>query len=176
MANEANTPPAPKPRRAAPKPAKAPIADAVDNDAEILEAVADDASPAKSKVKKAGSKAKKAMKKEAEALKGQATDKARAAAQKGKGKAVAAAGSVSTVLADAASSIDAQFGKQYGDYARTAQGKLDELVGTIDRMEVDEMVDSAREFVRKQPAIAVGVAAAAGFALVRLLKAGFDDE
>ena len=37
------------------------------------------------------------------------------------------------------------------------------------------LIDDTRDFVRKSPAIAIGIAAVAGFALVRLLKTGLDD-
>ena len=37
------------------------------------------------------------------------------------------------------------------------------------------MIDEAREFVKKSPAVAIGTAAAIGFVLARLVKAGLDD-
>ena len=40
---------------------------------------------------------------------------------------------------------------------------------------VDDFVGDAKEFVRKSPVVAVGIAAVAGFALVRLLRTGIDD-
>ena len=40
---------------------------------------------------------------------------------------------------------------------------------------VDDMIDDTRDFVRKSPAIAIGIAAVAGFALIRLIKTGLED-
>ena len=40
---------------------------------------------------------------------------------------------------------------------------------------VDDLIDDTRDFVRKSPGIAIGIAAVAGFALVRLIKTGLDD-
>ncbi len=41
--------------------------------------------------------------------------------------------------------------------------------------EVEDLYDDARELVRKSPAVAVGLAAAIGFALIRVAKAGIDE-
>ena len=40
---------------------------------------------------------------------------------------------------------------------------------------VDDLIDDTRDFVRKSPAIAIGIAAIAGFALIRLIKTGLED-
>ncbi|MND09672.1 hypothetical protein D3C83_331910 [compost metagenome] len=40
---------------------------------------------------------------------------------------------------------------------------------------VDDLLDDTRDFVRKSPGIAIGIAAVAGFMLVRLIKTGLDD-
>ena len=40
---------------------------------------------------------------------------------------------------------------------------------------VDDLIDDTRDFVRKSPGIAIGIAAVAGFMLVRLIKTGLDD-
>jgi hypothetical protein len=42
--------------------------------------------------------------------------------------------------------------------------------------DVDTLFDDAREVVRKSPVVAIGTAAAIGFALVRLVKAGMPDK
>ena len=39
---------------------------------------------------------------------------------------------------------------------------------------VDDLLDSARELVRKSPGVAIGAAAAVGFVVARLLTAGLD--
>ena len=42
--------------------------------------------------------------------------------------------------------------------------------------DVDQLLDEAREFVRKSPGVAVGVAAALGFAVARLVQSGIDSD
>lgn len=164
------------PTQKAVKPATAPLQDAIDNDEKIADAVdAEMENSGSSKFGSAAKKAREAVKGEASALASQASDKARNAANIGKGKVVEAAGSVTSVIGEAANSIDEQFGKEYGDYARAAQTKVDDVVGKINSMDIDEIIENTRQFVRKQPAIALGVAAAAGFAFIRVLKSGIDD-
>lgn len=109
---------------------------------------------------------------DAAAMKEQAGDKIRSAATTTKDKAVDAAGSLSKIVEDAAGKIDENFGAQYGDYARTAAKSIDEFAAKVDAKDVDQIADDTREFVKKRPAIAIGAAAAIGFALVRLFKSG----
>ncbi len=115
------------------------------------------------------------VKEKAAEMKEKATDKVREVAASGKDKAVAAAGTLSGTINDAAKSIDENFGAQYGDYARSAASKIDEFAEKVNAKDVNEIADDARAFVRKRPAIAIGAAAAIGFALVRLFKSGRDD-
>jgi len=42
------------------------------------------------------------------------------------------------------------------------------------QQKVDELIEETRQFVRKSPAVAVGVAAALGFVIARVVKAGID--
>ncbi len=106
------------------------------------------------------------------AIKEQASDKLRSAATTTKDKAVDAAGSLSKIVDDAATKIDENFGAQYGDYARTAAKSIDEFAAKVDAKDVDQIADDTREFVKKRPAIAIGAAAAIGFAIIRLFKSG----
>lgn len=55
-------------------------------------------------------------------------------------------------------------------YARKAADQLDAWKGHLSDKSVEELVDDGREFVRRQPTIALGSAIAAGFALSRLRK------
>ena len=43
------------------------------------------------------------------------------------------------------------------------------------RQDVDDLFDDTRDFVRKSPGVAIGIAAVAGFALMRVIKTGLDD-
>lgn len=112
------------------------------------------------------------LKDDAADLKGQAAAKAREAAEKGKGKAAEAVGGLAKLLEDTAGTVDEKFGKQYGDYARSAATSVSGFATSIDQKELDELADSAREFVKKSPALAVGAAAVVGFVVARMLKGG----
>lgn len=78
--------------------------------------------------------------------------------------------SLGKVVADTAEQIDERFGEQYGDYARKASRSLAENSAKLEAKSVDEIGEDAREFVRKSPGVAVGIAAVAGFLLARMLR------
>lgn len=126
---------------------------------------------AKESAKAAGS----AIKDEASSLGAKAAESARTAADSGKAKAAGALGHVSKIITDSAGQIDAKFGPSYGDYARKAASAIDGLAGQLDAKAVDDLVEDARGFVKRNPAIAIGAAAALGFVLTRVVKAGLDD-
>lgn len=104
----------------------------------------------------------------------QAGDKARVYAEDGKTKATDALGQLSQMLTDAAGQVDERLGAQYGQYARSAADRVQSFSSQLDAKSVDELFDDARELVKKSPAVAVGVAAAFGFVVARLLTAGVD--
>lgn len=117
----------------------------------------------------------------AAAYKGQAKDKgdewsteARAKAgelaRDGKSKASGALSSLSRTVADNAPAIDEKLGERYGDYARTASKSLQDTAEKLDSKSVEELGEDAREFVRKSPGTAVGLAALAGFLIARVLR------
>ncbi len=108
-------------------------------------------------------------------LRGQAGEKIRAFADDGKGKASGLLDELGGVLTDAARSVDSRLGEQYGEYAHRAAAGVSNLAGRVREKNVDDFVDDAKEFVRKSPVVAIGIAAVAGFALVRLLRTGIDD-
>jgi ElaB/YqjD/DUF883 family membrane-anchored ribosome-binding protein len=105
----------------------------------------------------------------------QAKDKVRGAAASGKDKATDAMGGLSTMVDDVAATLDEKLGSQYGDYARKAAEAVSGLADTIKSKDVEDLVNDARDFVRKRPAVAIGAAAALGFVLTRLIKAGSDE-
>lgn len=125
----------------------------------------------KDRAKAAGS----SLKDEAGSLKAQAADKARSAADSGKAKAAGALGEVGKFLEDSAARIDEQFGPTYGDYARKAARTVEGFASGLDNKAVDDLVADARGFVKNNPVIAIGAAAAIGFILTRVVKAGLDD-
>jgi len=108
-------------------------------------------------------------------LRGQAGEKLRTYADDGKGKASNLLEEFGGVLSDAARSVDERLGNQYGEYAHRAAGAVSDFAGKVREKSVDDFVDDAKEFVRKSPVVAIGIAAVAGFALVRVLRTGLDD-
>lgn len=108
-------------------------------------------------------------------LQGQATDKARAYAEQGKAKAGDALGQLSRMLDDAAGQVDEKLGEQYGQYARQAAGQVSGFADALAAKDVDQVVEDLRAFVTKSPAAALGIAAALGFAVARVVQAGLDD-
>jgi ElaB/YqjD/DUF883 family membrane-anchored ribosome-binding protein len=88
------------------------------------------------------------------------------------GKAVASdvIASLGKVVADTAPQIDAKLGEQYGDYARRASRSLTEASAKLETKSLDELGSDAREFVRKSPGTAVGIAAVLGFLVARLFR------
>lgn len=108
-------------------------------------------------------------------LRSQATSKARGFADDGKAKATGLLSDVGEVIGEAAESIDRRFGEDYGEYAHRASGAVSGLAEKLRDRTVDDLIDDTRDFVRKSPGIAIGIAAVAGFMLVRLIKTGLDE-
>jgi ElaB/YqjD/DUF883 family membrane-anchored ribosome-binding protein len=109
-------------------------------------------------------------------LKNQATDRMRQFADDGKGRASDTLDELSRIVDEAADSIDERLGEQYGPYARRAAEALSTFAGTLREREVDELYEDVRGFIRQSPVVAIGAAAAIGFTLVRLIKAGLPAE
>ncbi len=104
----------------------------------------------------------------------QAADKARGLAEDGKAKATDALTQLSQMLTDAAGQVDEKLGAQYGQYARSAADRVQGFSSAIDQKSVEDLLDDARELVRKSPEVAVGLAAGVGFVLARLIGAAVD--
>jgi ElaB/YqjD/DUF883 family membrane-anchored ribosome-binding protein len=112
----------------------------------------------------------------ANSLKQQASDRVRQFADDGKARASDALDQFSQTMNETAETIDERLGAQYGDYARRAASGISDFASTLRERDVDDLLDGARDIVRKSPVVAIGTAAAIGFALVRLIKAGLPDE
>lgn len=108
-------------------------------------------------------------------LRGQAGDKLRGMADDGKGKAASLLDDLREVIDEAARAIDQRFGEDYGSYAHRASGAVASFNDRLRDKTVDDLLDDTREVVRKSPGIAIGIAAVAGFALMRIVKSGMDD-
>jgi ElaB/YqjD/DUF883 family membrane-anchored ribosome-binding protein len=107
---------------------------------------------------------------EARAYGDKALHKAGELAVEGKTVASDAIASLGKVVADTAPQIDEKLGEQYGDYARRASRSLTEVSAKLETKSLDELGDDAREFVRKSPGTAVGIAAVVGFLVARLFR------
>ena len=108
-------------------------------------------------------------------FKDRALTKARSAASQGKERTGSAIESLSKMIEDSARTIDDNVGEKYGNYARSAADAVSSFAEKLNAKEIDEMVEDARGFVRKSPAVAIGAAAVVGFLVSRLIKSGMDD-
>lgn len=107
---------------------------------------------------------------EAKDLAGQAKDRATELAKDGKAKTSDAIASLGKIVADNAGTIDEKLGTRYGDYARSAARSMQETAAKIEAKELAELGEDAKQFVRKSPGLAIGIAAAAGFLISRIFK------
>lgn len=107
-------------------------------------------------------------------LRSETGDRARTLLEDGKGRATSALDQLSQMLQDAATQVDEKLGSQYGQYARDAADKVQGFSSTLNERDIDELLEDARELVRKSPGAAIGTAAAVGFVIARLLSAGLD--
>lgn len=104
----------------------------------------------------------------------EAGDKARDYVAEGKNRAGSALDEVSRLMGDAAATVDDKLGPQYGRYARSAADGIASFSDGLKGKEIEDLLADAQGFVRKSPAVAIGIAAALGFVVARLVKAGLD--
>ncbi|MDG2004256.1 MAG: hypothetical protein P8J20_13080 [Novosphingobium sp.] len=100
----------------------------------------------------------------------EAKDKAYDLANEGKDKASKAMSDLGKLVEEQGDAVDDAVGDKYGEYVRTAGKSIQDTAAKLDEKSFEDMGDDAKEFVRKSPALAVGMAAAAGFLLARLFK------
>jgi ElaB/YqjD/DUF883 family membrane-anchored ribosome-binding protein len=108
-------------------------------------------------------------------LRGQAGDKLRSVADDGKERATTLLDDVAGIIEDAARSIDERLGDDYGDYAHRASTAVSGFAGRVRDKSVDDIIDDTRDIVRRSPAVAIAAAAVVGFALMRVIRTGFDE-
>lgn len=101
---------------------------------------------------------------------------ARDAANSGKAKTSSTLDDVSSLVDDMARTLEERVGPQYGAYARRAADALSGVSDSLKAKDVEELLEDARDFIRRKPAIAIGAAAALGFVVTRLLAADQGDE
>jgi ElaB/YqjD/DUF883 family membrane-anchored ribosome-binding protein len=108
-------------------------------------------------------------------LKSQAGDRARSFADDGKGQATTFLQTVAQIVADAAGSVEERLGSQYSGIGHRASTSINSLASTLDERSVDDLLDDARAFVQRSPAVAIGAAALIGFAVARVLRSGISE-
>ena len=113
---------------------------------------------------------------EAKDVAAQAKDRAAELANEGKAKTSDAIATLGKVVADSAGTIDEKLGAKYGDYARTAARSMQETAAKIEAKDLNELGEDAKQFVRKSPGLAIGLAAVVGFLLSRLFKGGSSED
>jgi ElaB/YqjD/DUF883 family membrane-anchored ribosome-binding protein len=106
---------------------------------------------------------------------GQVADKARQFVDDGKSRATGALDQLVQMLNDAAAQVDEKLGAQYGEYARGAATQVQGFAEGIRNKDTDALIEDARGYIRQSPGVAIGVTAALGFAVARLVQAGLDD-
>lgn len=106
----------------------------------------------------------------ANAFAGDAKVKAGEMAQEGKARTSQAIVGLSRLIDENVHLIDDKVGAKYGDYARTASKSMQDAAARLDEKSFEELGEDAKEFVRKSPGVAVGMAVAAGFLIGRIFK------
>ncbi|USI73031.1 hypothetical protein [Sphingomonas morindae] len=108
----------------------------------------------------------------AEELRAQAGDAVRDYAEQGKARAADALHQFAQLITDNAGQLDEKAGGQFGDYARRAADAVSGAADSLRERDIQEFLEDARGLVRRSPALALSAAAAAGFLLARVVKAG----
>lgn len=91
-------------------------------------------------------------------------------AQEGKARTSQAIAGLSRMMDENVHLIDEKVGARYGDYVRTASKSMQDAATRLDEKSFEELGEDAKEFVRKSPGMAVGMAVAAGFLIGRIFK------
>ncbi len=103
-------------------------------------------------------------------LKDQAGDRAREVADGGKRQATDLLQTIASVVADAAGSVEEKLGGQYAGLGHRASDSIKSLASTLDERSVDDLFEDARDFVKRSPVVAIGIAAVVGFAVARVVR------
>jgi len=105
-------------------------------------------------------------------LTGQASERVNGLLGQGLERSSEALANVSRMIGDTAAGIDERLGEEFGNYARQAAEAIDGAANSLASKQPEELIDDARNFVRKSPGVALAGAAVIGFALTRLVKNG----
>ena len=105
-------------------------------------------------------------------LRDQATDKLHDVFDQGKRQVTDTIDGVVAAAREIAGKLDDGSFGPIGGYAHTAADTIERLARTIKDKSPEELFDDGRDFARANPAVAVGLAVVAGFALTRIFRAG----
>lgn len=108
-------------------------------------------------------------------LKSQAGDRARSLADDGKRQTTDFLQKVAEVVGDAAGSVESRLGGQYAGIGHRASDSINALASSLDDRSVDDLFEDARAFVKRSPAVAVGIAAVVGFAIARVVRSSVSE-
>ncbi|WP_338465799.1 hypothetical protein RXV95_09440 [Novosphingobium sp. ZN18A2] len=154
--------------------AKSRFSAAIDEAKAGVEALRDEARDRTAGYRAKASDNAKGWAEDAKGYAGQARDAASGYAREGKARTSDALGALGKSIGDTASTIDEKLGVKYGDYARSASRQMQEAAVKLDSKSVEELGEDAREFVRKSPGTALGIAAVAGFFVARMFRGSKD--
>jgi hypothetical protein len=133
-------------------------------------AVADEATNVAEEIKSEASAQVEQLTEEAKEQLSQATDKVRGLASEQKDLLAAQIGDVASAMERVASDLEANNGAS-AQYARMIADRAGKLSSSIRDNSVDQLLDMAQDFGRRQPAAFLGAAALLGFAASRFLTA-----
>lgn len=111
---------------------------------------------------------------QAKARSEEAKAKAADLATQGKTKASEGLATLGSLISDNASLLDEKVGPKYGDYARSAAQTIQETADSLNAKDFTQLGEDAKEFVRKSPGVALGMAAVAGYMVARMFKGSRD--
>ena len=95
-----------------------------------------------------------------------AAGRARSAAEEGKAKASETVSNLAKSTRDAAEQFRGTQAEPLVGYMTSAADSVEKFASTLDQKQVDDLLDDFKTMVRKSPAIAIGAAAAVGFAAI----------
>jgi hypothetical protein len=93
-------------------------------------------------------------------------------AEDGKAELVKGFDGLLAMVQELAANVDSVGGGAFAEYAHKAADVISGLQDTLRDKPVAELLDDGRDIIRREPAITIGVAVAAGFIAARLLKSG----
>jgi hypothetical protein len=123
-----------------------------------------------SKISEAAQQVGQQAKQAASSLASEANEKARGFLNQQVAAGADMVGNVAEAARRAADHLD-QSSPQMAELVRGAADKVDEFSHDLRERSVQDMVSSASDFTRRQPALVFGLASLAGFFLLRVLKA-----